>query len=141
MTSSFQGEPHKVFRLQPTFLSKILLQRARGHPSNTSSPMGGGGHPKVDDRGRGKWGRPLDKTSISDDFEQILYVSDYEDTSPSSLSTVVRIAKYVAFSDVSARYGPDGGGGFHTDDVRQGGGSKKSFFARTSLMDDPLSDR
>jgi len=37
------------------------------------------------------------------------------------------------------RRGGRGVGVFATEDVRQGGGvSKKSVFARTSLMDDPL---
>jgi len=45
-----------------------------------------------------------------------------------------------AFSRDTGRTSEDGGEGgvFQMDDVRYRGGAKKSVFARTFLMDDPL---
>jgi len=85
-----------------------LLQRQwiKVYPSKTSGPMRG-----VNQKWTG--GRPLNRTSISDDFEQIFCVLDSDDT-PTSPSTVVRVAKYVGVSDVSCvirAWRPDAGWG------------------------------
>jgi len=71
--------------------------------------------------------------NMSEDFEQIFCVLDSEDSPPPS--TVIRIAKYVAFSRVYPRFRAIqagrprlGGGVFQTDDVRQVGGGPKSQF-------------
>jgi len=97
----------------------------------------------VDDHGRGGGCWDLNRTSISEDFEQIFGVSDSENNLPLS-STVVWIAKYVAFQTFSrnlVRTSEDGGEGvFQTDDVGRGV-SKKSVFARTSLMGQFLQGR
>jgi len=66
----------------------------RGQPSKTSRPIRGGSTNSGPPRTGG--GRPLNRTSISDDFEQIYCVLDSDDT-PTFRSTVVRITKYVAF--------------------------------------------
>jgi len=68
-------------------ITKILrfvsyLGQVRGHASKTSGPMGGG-QPKVDDNGRrGGGGRSLNRTSISENCEQIFCVSDSENPNP-----------------------------------------------------------
>jgi len=88
---------------------------------------GGGGLPST--------GRPETKKKA---FRESVLESD----TPLPPSTGVRIAIYfLRFRPFCARYGMDvrdgaAGGVFQTDDVGQGD-SKKSFFARTSLIDDP----
>jgi len=93
----------------------------------------------TDDDGRGGGeGGPLNRTSISEDLEQIFGVSDSENNLPLP-STVVWIAKYVAFRTFSRNLvwtSEDGGGGvFQTDDVGQGGakGCPKSQFLKGRL--------
>jgi len=108
--------------------------------------MGGGVNQKRTTTDGG--GRPLNRTSTSEDFEQLFCVSDSEDTPPPrpQLSGSQNLLCFRVFTRVftrlrtftrdTGRTSEDGFFFLQTDDVRQGG-SKKSVFARTSLMDDP----
>jgi len=50
-----------------------------GHPYKDVQPDGGGGQPKADDPERGGGGLHLNRTTTSEDFEQIFCVSVSED--------------------------------------------------------------
>jgi len=106
--------------------------------------MGGGVSGKVDDLGRGGVGHPLDvqkkprKNLFFGQKKLILGVSvvriGVRHLPPPSLDRNIfwsGLQNILRFGRFYARYGPD---------VREGGVSaKRTFFGRTSLMDDPSS--
>jgi len=114
----------------------FYVKGIRGHPSKTSGPKGRGGQPKMDDHRRvgGVGDPPLNRTSISDDFEQIFCVSDSDDTPPplSRSAGSKNMLRFERFLRDRGRTSGDEGGrwGVQMDDVGQGGGwgQKVSFW-------------
>jgi len=76
----------------PKMKMKNMRASCKGPSIKDVRPDGWGGQPKVDDHGRGGRDRLLNRTSISENFEQIFCVSDSENT-PSLVHGRPRIAR------------------------------------------------